>query len=264
MAKYAYRKVSRQTGLWLALGLLGGTTPFLIGWGTHYLFGQLDWRGPTLVLLPLIGLVVVVMVRNALNQRARRKQVVARMELLGFRCLLKPDDAEKAAFFSPVQHLASAIGLRDTPRCIKWLARRDAPGGQILLFEAEYETGSGKSTQQHPRTILAVPAALAEIGGLPGLVVARRSRLERYSLRKSELRDARFADCAREWTLHGDAETAVRFLTPAIRAEMAHSPMGEMWCMGGGWACCICRGFLDAKNLVAFQERAMRVLTTAK
>lgn len=125
-------------------------------------------------------------------------------------------------------------------------------------------TGSGRAAQLHPRTILAIPAALAELGGLPGLQVARLPRLERYALRKAELRDARFADCARDWWLHGDAETAARFLTPAMRAEMARSPMGETWCIGGGWACCIFRGFLDAKNLAAFQERTMRVLTTAK
>lgn len=264
MAKHAYRKASRQTGLWVIWILLGAATPFSIGWGTHYFFGQFDWRGPALVLLPLAVMFVVILVWSKRKQRARRKQAVARMESLGFRCSLEPNDAEKAAFFSPVQHLARWTDLRSTPGCIEWLAQRDVPGGQALLFEAVYETGSGRTTQQHPRTILAIPAALAEIGGLPGLLVARLRWLERYAWRKSELRDARFADCARDWWLSGDAETAARFLTPAMRAEMARSPTGEMWCIGGGWACCIFRGFLDAENLAAFQERTMRVLTTAK
>lgn len=264
MAKHAYRKASQQTGLWVICFLFCVAVPFLVGWGTQYLFGQFDWRGPMLVLLGLAVVLVAVLVWGSLSHRARRKRVVARMASLGFRCSLKPDDAEKAAFFSPVQHLARWIDLRNTPGCIEWLAQRDVPGGQVLLFEAEYVTGTGRTTQQHPRTILAIPAALAEIGGLPGLLVARLRRLERYAWRKSELRDARFADCARDWWLSGDAETAARFLTPAMRAEMARSPTGEMWCIGGGWACCVFRGFLDAENLVAFQERTMRILMTSK
>lgn len=264
MANRAYRKASRQTGLWLLCMVLFGATPFLVGWGTHYLFGQLDWRGPVLVLLLLAVAFVAVLVWSARTQRARRRLAVARLQSLGFRCSLKPDDAEKAAFFSQVQHLARAIDLRSTPGCIEWLAQLEVSGAPVLLFEAVYVTGSGRVTQDHPRTILAIPAALAEIGALPGLLVWRPRRLQRYALRKSELRDARFADLARDWRLQGDAETAARFLTPAMRAEMARSPTGEMWCIGGGWACCIFRGFLDAKNLAAFQERALRVLTTAK
>ncbi|MGE0153164.1 MAG: hypothetical protein AB7R90_11150 [Reyranellaceae bacterium] len=243
--------------------LLFGAVPFLVGWGTHYLFGQFDWRGPVLVLLVLAVMLLVAFVWSARKQGARRRLAVARLEALGFHCSLKPDDAEKAAFFAPLQHLAGWIGLRKAPGCIQWLAQRNVSGAQVLLFEAAYLTG-GRQVTEHPRTILAIPAALAEIGGLPGLLVARLPRLERHALRQSELRDARFADCAKDWRLQGDAETAARFLTPAMRAEMARSPMGEMWCIGGGWACCVFRGFLDAENLATFQERTMRGLMTAK
>lgn len=263
MSKPAYRKASRQEGLRVIFIIIGSATPLLVGYGTYYLFGEFDWRGPTLVLLLLAVMFVAISVWGARNQRARRRLALARMESLGFRCSLNPDDAEKAAFFAPVQHLADEMGLRKTPGCIKWMAQRNAPGGQVLLFEAEYLTG-GRHVTQHPRTILAVPAALAEIGGLPGLKVARLRWLERHASRKSELRDARFANCAKDWSLFGDAETAVRFLTPAVRAELMRSPMDEIWCIGGDWACCIFRGFLDAENLAAFQERAMRVLTTSK
>jgi hypothetical protein len=242
--------------------LLFGAVPFLVGWGTHFLFGQFDWRGPVLVLLGLGVLTFVAFLWSTRKQGARRQQAVARLEALGFRCSLQPDDAEKAAFFAPLQHLEGWIGLRNAPGCIKWLAQRNVSGAQMLLFEAAYLTG-GRQVTEHPRTILAIPAALAEIGGLPGLMVGRLPRLERRALRESELLDARFADCAKDWRLQGDAETAARFLTPAMRGEMARSPPGEIWCIGGGWACCIFRGFLDAKNLAAFQERAVRVLTTA-
>lgn len=263
MATHAYRKASRQMELqWILLPLFAAV-PFLIGWGPHYLFGEFDWYSPVLVLGAVGGILLATFLWSGRKQGARRKEAVARLEALGFRCSLTPDETEKVVFFAPLQHLEGWLGLRKTPGCIKWLAQRNVSGAPVLLFEAAFLTG-GRHVTEHPRTILAIPAALAEIGALPGLMVARVSRLERHSLRESELRDARFADLAKDWRLQGDAETAARFLTPAMRAELARSPPGEIWCIGGGWACCAFRGFLDAENLTAFQERAMRVLTAGK
>lgn len=62
MAKHAYRKAGRQTGLWVIWILLAGATPFWVGWGTQYFFGEFDWRGPVLVLLALAAMIVVILV----------------------------------------------------------------------------------------------------------------------------------------------------------------------------------------------------------
>lgn len=74
MAKKAYRKAGRQTGLWVTCVLLGvtgqvGMVPLL----THWRGTQPDGWGFVLVLMPLIVMIVVAAVLSGRLQRTRRQ-----------------------------------------------------------------------------------------------------------------------------------------------------------------------------------------------
>lgn len=179
----------------------------------------------------------------------------------GFRCVLGPGTAQREAFLAPLRHLEPGLDLRNSPAGLEWMAELEMAGGKVLLFEFEFATGSGKTSRVHVRTVLAVSAGIAEIGRLPGFVAVRLPWLERRAVRKSEMQSSALAAIAKAWSLFGDAATGARFFTQRVQEELARSPKGESWCIGGGWACCVFRDYLDADNLAVFLERSQRVMT---
>jgi hypothetical protein len=268
MARTPYRKASEHTGLWLTLLLLGVAGQLAVMFVLHGWKHRLPHEAWILVIgiLPFVFMTFLAAAILRRRNRQRQQRIAERLKPQGFQFNLTPSPEEKAAFYAPLAPLQSALGLDRGAEALQWFAVQDHPQGQVRLFEYQYFTGSGKTMQEHSRTVLVWPATHpdlpgAALGHLPGLVAIRFDWLQRRVHRKAELQDPRFTALARRWSLFGNAETAARFFTPAVRAELDRSPRGENWSLGGGWVCCAVRNLLDAENMERFQERARQILT---
>jgi hypothetical protein len=261
MPKPAYRKASRQTGLWIILCIIGSVGQVSMAPVINFFFGRnpSDWAF-LIFLAPLTIMIIAAFTVSKYLQRGRRKKIAARLPALSFHCDLAPSKDDQAALLATIQHVRAALNLIDDRASVQWIAHRNTDKGRILLFEYEFHTGSGKSTQLHVRTVLAVPSSIAGFGEGLGFTGVRFLWHERRREREREWKDARFADLAKEWSLFNDAETGAQFLKPAVQAELAHSPKGEWWMIGGGWACCVFRDYLNADNMAVFIERTLSII----
>jgi hypothetical protein len=267
--QFAYQKASRWWGLWITLVLLGVAGLYLTMFGliSTGLDRRIGLWTVALALLPLflaVGTGLTIMSR--LNRR-RIGQVSTRLRSLGFQVVEKPSADERSQFAAPIAHLLPTLGLQTGATGIKWFAVEQEPATKARLFEHEFVTGSGKTTQEHHHTVIVWPAGHrdlhdAGIPTAPWFFMGRFTGLIRRATRKRELKLPEFADVARTWSLVGDATTAARFLTPEIRRILDHSPKNEAWSVGAGWVCCEFKGTLDAENAERFLTHARSAMMT--
>jgi len=241
------------------IGLLGVAaqlgTMFLLSWS-----GVSERLGWGILLLGAIPMILALIFGAWMLRRLNRQRVGVVATLLGgmgFRLTVNPGSVEQNEFGAPISHLLPALGLRTGTAGIQWFGIRGQGPTALRLFEHEFVVGSGKSTQVHHNTVVAWPAGHAELGDptlamSPWFALARMSWLMRRTMRDQELKDAEFADLAKDWCVWGDAGTGARFLTPAVRTQLQESPRGEAWYVGAGWVCCAFNGTLTAKNLERF------------
>ena len=253
------------------IGLVGVAaqlgTMFLLSWSG--VSARLGWGILLLGAIPMIlALVFGAWTLRRLN-RQRIGAVAALLGGMGFRVTMTPGQAEQNEFGAPISHLLPALGLRTGATGIQWFGIRGEGPTALRLFEHEFNTGSGKSTQTHYNTIVAWPAGHAELGDpklamSPWFALARMSWLMRRTMRNQELKEDSFADLAKDWCLWGDANTGARFLTASVRTHLRQSPRGEAWYVGAGWVCCAFNGTLTAENLERFLAHTRDLLALGR
>lgn len=271
MAQPAYRKASDQTGLMLiAFAATVGTiaTPLLL---MHT--GAVERLGSWIVLTCALPLLAALIFGFRIYQRSKRDRIgliVTRLGANGLRVLPKPALMQQEEFAAPLAHLLPTLGLAKTGAAgIQWLCAHGTGAATVRIFEHEYITGGGRTTNVHTHTVAAWPAGHPEIGDpalatAPWFMMARTSWLLRRVTRQQELQHPDFADLAKDWSIRGDAATARRFLTPAVRAQLAHSSHGEAWSVGAGWVCCSSNGLLAAEQLERFLAHARATLAAGR
>ncbi len=256
----AYRAASRHTGKWLLICLLGlagmlalmfllGSHPATKGWGA-WIFAIAIWPF-------LIALALAVYLMRKLH-RERRQLIADKLRSLGFQVTLEPGSGEKAAFFQRVEVFKQAADLREGPERLCWIATRDTAEGLSSACEYEFTTGSGKSTQEHYRTVVVLPKKWpgASIGWPNAFFMWRLGKITRKLMRRKESSDPAFADLAKDWSIDGDTATGQSFLTPQVRALLQTAPRGEIWCAGGDVLCCCYQNPMNAENLAKLLARA--------
>jgi hypothetical protein len=271
MAQPAYRKASDQTGLLLiAFAATAGTiaTPLLL---IHT--GAVERFGNWVVLICAVPLLAALIFGFRIYRRAKRNRIgliVARLEASGLRVLPKPGLAQQEEFAAPLAHLLPTLGLAQTGAAgIEWLCAHGTGAATMRIFEHEFITGSGRTTNIHTHTVAAWPAGHPEIGDpalatAPWVMAARTSWLLRRVSRAQESRHPAFADLANHWAIRGDDATGQRFLTPAVRAQLTQSGHGEAWSIGAGWVCCSSNGLFTAEQLERFLAHARSVLAATR
>ena len=252
-----YRAASRFLLLWMVI-VLGGIACSI---GLVFAIHGPNRQGSPWVLFGVIiagtlGSVIVGVVTIRSLERRRWNHAAAQLAAEGWTMAWDLDDARRSAAFAPVAHLESWLGLQKAAAGIRWAALRQ--GGAALMFEHEYTTGSGKSTQIHTHTVLAwrVPA------WWPMLRLTRVGRFEHWQIKRAAGEDVALgdADFDKAGRIDGDAAFARRIATPNLRDALQRARVGEGWVLGGGWAVMCYRGPLDGPNTLRFIQRCLRVL----
>lgn len=199
------------------------------------------------------------------RQRRRMASLEQAFGTLNYKLVTRPSPEERQHLWSLIGFLASDLDIIGGAGKIQWLARPNHGEEKAWIFETQHTTHNGKNTRIHHRTILAWPDGNpglpgTHLGHEPGFLMSRLSWLDRRAVKKDELDHLGFQGLKHRWSIHGNAETGCRFLTPATRMELAHSPKGESWCLGGGWVCCIFRDILKGDDFIRFYDRAWQLL----
>ena len=259
----AYRSASRHTGKWLLIcflglaGMLGlmfilGSHPATKDWGA-WIFAIAVWPF-------FIALALAVYLMKKLH-RERRQKIADKLRTLGFRVTLEPSTEEKAAFYQRIETFQRPADLRQGPGRLCWIATRDTPDGPTSLFEYEFVTGSGKSTQEHYRTVLVLPKKWpgTTVGWPNAFYMWRLGKIARKLMRRKETSDPAFADLAKDWSIDGDIATGQCFLTPGVRTGLSAAPRGEIWSVGGDVLCCCYQNPMDANNVSKLLARSEEI-----
>jgi len=250
------------------LGIAGQLGFMYLLWAT----GWMNRLGGWVIPVGGVPFVIAMFTYWRIYLRLNRERVagVARcLDGLGFRVTEAPSDAAKIDFCTPIAHLVPYLDLGPGAVGVQWCAIQNTISQtKALLFEHRYQTGSGKSTVEWTRTLLAWPAGHPDISNavLPQLAWFTMARYPRFfrRLQKDELKDAAFAELASDWCLKHDAATARQFLSPAVRAELLRSPRGEAWYIGAGWVCCSFQGTLDGENADRFISHGRAVMAAPR
>lgn len=263
----AYRKASRWTGWWLAICLAGVAAEIAV---LVYLTssGLIDRLGGWALIpacLPFFVAVGIAWKVLATFNRQRLAQLKQLFERKGWTMNERPSESEKSDFAAPLLHLFPTLQLLQGTARIEWFALPTPGLSALRLFEHQYVTGSGKTTQVHYHTVAAWPSGHPAVGdaGLttaPWFLMGTYPWLTRRVLKKNSLHDPAFVDVPPRWILQGSTPTGVRFLKPHVPTELERAPEGEEWSLGAGWIVGSFKGTLDAENMERFLVHAAAIL----
>jgi len=212
------------------------------------------WVTLPVFVVPILAAIISCAVLQAKLDKNRRVGMLSLLSSMGLETYLADNKDAAAAFFAQVAHLEASAMLRDGATNLKWFAQGSVGGQYLVAFEHEYVTGSGKTTQVHTATCVALPS---DKGG----VTFFRPRFgERRLYRKIDtLFTLGNEDFDKNWVIWGGKQYADAMFTPELLGALENSPKGEWWCIGAGWECCITRNALDQQNLAKFMSHATAI-----
>jgi len=273
MSQPDYRRASAKSGLIFVVILAS----CLAQAGAFFLLSVSDWARRFPVVSVIVGSSVfpAVLVAGALwyrrAQQTRRAGEVAALERAGFRTVERPTEEQRREFFAPLAHLGATLDLQGGASKLKWFAVEGGGGSPARrVFEHEYTTGGGRTTQLFPHTVVAWPEGHAELlrrssnlARAPWFMMVRLTRMQRRFRKDAELKLPEFATLSEDWFFRGDPATAKQFLAPSLERFVRRSPVGEEWSVGAGWICCSFKGILDAEGIVSFLDHSRQTLAAA-
>ncbi len=219
---------------------------------------------------PIAGAVLAALFVTTRLNRARVGGLARPLELAGFSMTPQPTTEEKAAFGAPLEAVMVALAFRYGSAGIQWFAVETRGSPPACLFEHEFVTGSGKSTQVHTHTVLVWPAQhphlrMRDLATRRAFGLGRFSWLVRRTYQDRELKDQAFAALRARWVAFGSADTGKAFLLPPVPEHLKRAPAGEQWYVGEGVIACCFRGVLDGENISRFVQhaRAVTLIDTA-
>jgi hypothetical protein len=261
--KAAYRRpgILRGCTSFLVL-LLGIAAQFLVIYLCRPYEKQLQgWIIP-ICILPGLGAIVLAMVLVRRVNRGRIQMIGAALEAEGIRPFLDPSAEQRAELAPHVEALKGPFELSYGIEKVVWLGFND----QLFVFEHSFFTGSGRTTVEHVKTVVAWPrgssARVDSLGDRPWMIAAKVGRLGARRFRKSLGEELKLGDSAfdRKWAIFGNDQTALALFTSSAREQALCTVTGERWSIGGGWVACAAPMALDAQNIVPFIRYAQSVI----
>ncbi|MBC8066548.1 MAG: hypothetical protein H7Y17_17085 [Chlorobia bacterium] len=251
-----YRRASRHDAVWLFI-ILGGIA-FAI-FSTSKIPNK-DSFGAWLLLIvaiPIIASIVVAVIVTSLLNRKRVKGIRKALTRRGFRFDAEPDQVQKDAFFAPLEHLGSWLGLQGGATNVQWVAASDTVG----VFEHQYLVGSGKTTQEFLHTVLVFQDP---IGFEYGMTAFRAGYVKKRAILRGQ-EEFQIGDEAfdKDWVLFGEPAIAKRFFRHSVQQLLLDSPKGETWAIGNGYVGVSFEATFNGANMEKFLDRAKRVISEA-
>lgn len=255
----------RSTLLWTFLILIGVGLQIFAMFLAHPYSEQL--KGWILVIgaLPLLVMIIIALWVDSVKKRQRIERLSVSLKPLGINFDPEPKDEIRNLVRPHLEPMEGPFALQGGVQNIVWLAYNE----QLLIFEHEYTTGSGKSTQVHSRTVIAwsahAPIRGAAIGFQHPLLVMRPRVGEGQLMRRTAGEDVTIGDAVfdKSWLVYGSQSTALNFLTDAVRSELMKSPRGEQWMIGSHWVACSFVNTFDHLNFMKFYERVKSIMALA-
>jgi hypothetical protein len=215
-----------------------------------------------IIVIPSVLFLVIILLTMAVLSRRKRAQVSrlkTELESMGVVLVTNLSDGEKQQVAPYLGGLAQTYNLVTGVEGITWLASNR----ELLFFEHEHLTGSGKYTQTHTKVIVAFPETVGRLA-LEPLMTARCLRKgQGWGARKRAREDLKTEDpdFDRRWEIWGSDATREKFLTPSTRQRLASAPRGELWHVGDGWMACGYDISLDAENSLNFLKYVREIVS---
>lgn len=248
---------ARESLIWFFLILLGIVGQFLTIYLLHPYQEQLQaWILPISALPFIVGLIIAVVVTRRMRLH-RLDGIAIALKPLGLETVADPPEAIRNLVVPHIEGMQRVFDLRNGVAGIQWMAYNP----QMLLFEHQHVTGSGKHTVTHTYTII----AWAKPELVTTWMVAIRPRLGETRMSNRQfgddviLGDDAFDD---KWLVYGSPDTAHAFLGLEVRPTLMSSPKGERWYVDNGWVVVGYPAEFRAENLMKFFEHARSIART--
>lgn len=248
---------ARESLFWFIMVLLAIAGQILTIYLLHPYQEQLQaWILPIACVPFIIGVVIAVILTGRFRKR-RLTEIAAALQPFGLETVADPPESIRNYVVPHLEGMQRVFNLRNGVGGIQWMAYNP----QMLVFEHQHTTGSGKHTVTHTYTII----ARAVPDQVTNWLVAIRPRLGETRLSNQQfgedviLGDDEFDD---KWLVYGSADTAHRFLDAEVRPTLLNSPKGERWYVDNGWIVVGYPSEFRADNLVRFFEHARSIART--
>jgi len=212
--------------------------------------------------IPFLIAVTVLILANKVMQKKRLTSIAEALAPLGITVFAEPSQELRAELSPHVEGLKGPYQLSGGVANVTWLAYND----QLFLFEHSYTTGSGKSTVEHVRTVVAWPrgtySRVDMLCDLPWMIAARAGYVEARALKADLGEDQEIGEPTFDgkWSIFGHPDTAMALFTPFAREQLNAARKGERWSIGGGWVACGTPMAMNAANVAKFVAHAEAVV----
>jgi len=205
----------------------------------------------------LCATIVAIVVSHRLAKAAAQK-LAAMLNAEGFTAVLEPTEDQRAATLEGMTPLA----MFESAGTLHWFAYRKLDGIKLpaVVLQHSHVVGSGKTTREHFRTLVAWPLAQQS----KPEIWMRRPKAGLYKLEgTAQVPDVLVGDKTFDDAFliqcPGDADAPRRLLTRTIRELILAGPKRESWVLARGYACCIFHNDVAAEGLLVMLSRARRM-----
>lgn len=243
--------------LWVFVVLLGVAGQILTIYLLYPYQKQLQAWILAIAAAPMLLAIITAFVLDGKMRRKRFASIARALEPFGLDTVADPSDAIKAQVTPHLEGMQRVFDLRNGVAGIQWMAYNP----QMLMFEHQHVTGSGKHTVTHTYTII----AWAKPEQVTHWMVAIRPRLGETRMSNRQFgEDVILGDDAfdNKWLVYGSPDTAQEFLSLEVRPTLMSSPKGERWYIDNGWIVVGYPAEFRAENLMKFFEHARSIART--
>lgn len=260
----AYRGVSGREGcIWTLLILMGVAGQVTVMILLHPWQEQIQAWILAIGAVPFLAALALAVWVQGRRTKQRVQQIGEALTSQGLTFEGSLTDTIRGHLVPHVQLFEMPFGLQGGVNNLIWIAFTD----EILVLEHSFITGSGRSTQEHFRTMVAFPSSAssppgARLGAEDPLWLARLRIGQGRAIRRAHGDDLKTGDPSfdKAWAVYGSSETARQLLTAEVRRRLGESPRGEIWNLGTNWVACCAPLPLDSANLQRFLDHVRRIL----